>query len=118
MPLIISLKNQKEFDFVNDHGNRHYSKYFMLITADKNTPSFTKQNTLSPQYGIKVGRRYSKKATVRNKVKRRIRHICTLLTQGNLLGRNKSFIVIPKRNFDNVEFDILMSAFKSICKKI
>ncbi|GAB4163860.1 MAG: hypothetical protein Tsb006_3220 [Rickettsiaceae bacterium] len=62
---------------------------------------------------MKVSRRFSKKAVVRNKVKRRIRHIVTMLAKDleiNLVG--KSIIIIPKKGFDKTNFAKLFADFK------
>ena len=62
--------------------------------------------------GMKVSRKFSKKAVVRNKAKRRIRHLTQLLVKNSDINTdNKSIIVIPKRGFENYDFSKLTADF-------
>lgn len=62
--------------------------------------------------GMKVSRKFSKKAVIRNKAKRRIRHLVQLLvkTYGSNTN-NTSIIIIPKKGFENTDFAELLKDF-------
>ncbi len=111
---IISLKNQKQFDFVNKSGTKKHSARFILIYTNK-IPDFIIDQNSFLGFGMKVSRKYSKKAVIRNKVKRRIRHIMSLLSNDTSIDiKNKSLIIIPKNGFDKTNFANLYDDFKKI----
>ena len=104
--LISSLKNQKEFDLVNKLGKKFHSPYFITIIAKNSTKLFAKlnvkgnidnlckksseilynsSNTLL--FGMKVGRKLGN-AVIRNKIKRRIRHLVRLLSKESKFKQN------------------------------
>jgi len=114
---LYSLRNQKKFDLVNLHGKKVSSPYFMvviaqnfsLIQADSQNPTFL---------GMKVSKKISKKAYIRNKIKRRIRHLMRLMLKECDLNLSKvAIIFIPYKNFDLVEFAKLSLEFKSVLQK-
>ena len=116
---IFSLKNQKEFDRVNKHGSKIHGSCFILVVSRKilHEELATSNATM---LGMKVSRKFSKKAVVRNKAKRRIRHLTQLLVKNpDINTDNKSIIVIPKRGFENYNFSKLsydfFRAFAKIC---
>lgn len=111
---ILSLKNQKQFDFVNKSGAKKHSARFIVIYTTK-IPEFFLDNISFVAFGMKVSRKYSKKAVIRNKVKRRIRHVMYLLSNDDSVNMlNKSIIVIPKNGFDKANFAELYGDFKRI----
>jgi len=59
-----------------------------------------------------VSKKISKKAVVRNKIKRRLRHIC----RENL--KNGNFIIVVKKDISNEDFKIIENEFKKIIYKI
>lgn len=115
---IFSLKSQKEFDRVNKCGSKTHGSYFILVVSTKNLyPELTASNPT--MLGMKVSRKFSKKAVIRNKAKRRIRHLTQLLVKDPQINTdNKSIIVIPKRGFENCNFSKLSSDFFSAFAKI
>lgn len=114
---IYSLKNQKEFDLVNKCGVKLNSHYFIIIYAQNFFP--IKTPTDNPIFlGMKVGRKFSKKAVVRNKAKRITRHLVRdLLNNGLLKGGDKAFIIIPKRHVLSAKFAQLLSNLQNILRK-
>lgn len=109
---IISLKNQKQFDFVNKYGKKNHSTNFIVISTNS-VPEFLAEDLPYLSFGMKVSRRFSKKAVIRNKVKRRIRHLIRLLAHDETLNiLNKSLIIIPKNGFHIAEFAQLYNEFK------
>lgn len=61
--------------------------------------------------GLKVGRKVGG-AVVRNKIKRRARHLFRLVSKN--LQHSCAIIFIPKRNVDIVSFDLLLKDFKKL----
>ncbi|MSS20033.1 ribonuclease P protein component [Pseudoramibacter porci] len=62
---ITSLKNSKNFDRVFHHGQRFGNRHFQFY--------YLKNRKSTNRLGIIVSKKVSKRAVVRNKVKRRIR---------------------------------------------
>ena len=116
MPLY-SLRNQKKFDLVNLHGKKVSSPYFMVVIAQNF--SLIQTDSQNPTFlGMKVSKKISKKAYIRNKLKRRIRHLTRLMLKERDLNLSKvAIIFIPYKNFDLVEFAKLSFEFKSILQK-
>lgn len=113
---ILSLKNQKEFDHVNKHGSKVHGTYFILVVSTKvpraDLPYVDLIIPNLTMFGMKVSRKFSKKAVVRNKAKRRIRHLVQLLVKNpDLNTNNKAIIVIPKKGFDTSNFLKLSNDF-------
>ena len=116
MPLY-SLRNQKKFDLVNLHGKKVSSPHFMVVIAQNF--SLIQTDSQNPTFlGMKVSKKISKKAYIRNKIKRRIRHLTRLMLKECDLNLSKvAIIFIPYKNFDLVEFAKLSFEFKSILQK-
>ncbi|MFK7968366.1 MAG: ribonuclease P protein component [Rickettsiaceae bacterium] len=112
-----SLKNQKQFNLVNLHGTKKSSTHFMLIIAKKF--DFIATGIKDPTFlGIKVSKKLSKKACVRNKIKRRIRHLARIMLNDSDLNLSKMAIIfIPYKGFEMIEFIKLSSEFKTTLLK-
>ncbi|MCC8483951.1 MAG: ribonuclease P protein component [Rickettsia endosymbiont of Labidopullus appendiculatus] len=126
--LILSLKNQKEFDLVNKLGKKFHSPYFITVIAK----DFTKLHQIQLckksreilddssdiiLFGIKAGRKLGN-AVIRNKIKRRIRHLVRLLSRETQIKPNSwAMIIIPKKGFDQIEFATLLSELYKIFSK-
>lgn len=109
---VFSLKNQKEFDFVNKHGSKKHGSCFIVILSSNisllNCP-FKNITFL----GLKVSKKFSKKAVVRNKAKRRIKHLVNILIRDPSVDLNrKALIVIPKIGIEKNKFSILKNDLK------
>jgi ribonuclease P protein component len=135
--LISSLKNQKEFDLVNKLGKKFHSPYFITIIAKNSTKLFAKlnvkgnidnlckksseilynsSNTLL--FGMKVGKKLGN-AVIRNKIKRRIRHLVRLLSKESKFKQNSwAMIVIPRKGFEQIEFATLLSELYKIVSQV
>jgi len=64
------------------------------------------------QIAIVVSKKISKKAVVRNKIKRRLRYLCK-----ELLNSGK-FVIVVKKDISEIEFEKLRNDFKKIISKI
>lgn len=101
---IHSLKNQKEFDLINKYGAKINGPYFIIICA-KNLSRIKHFNSDHTFLGIKVGKKFSKKAVIRNKAKRITRHLIRSLVSNNSdFVKNKGFIIIPKEKLLSANF--------------
>lgn len=110
-----SLKNQKEFAIVNRCGRKIFTPYGIIILAS----NVHLQNNTDDlfAFGMKVSKKISKKAVIRNKIKRRIRHLIRLIANAQDVNlRSKAVIIIPKKNFDNVDFAELQKTFEKTIK--
>ena len=58
-----------------------------------------------------VSKKISKKAVIRNKIKRRIRYLCRSLL------KNGEFVIIAKKDVSKIEFGYLENDFKKIVQK-
>ncbi|XVN41277.1 MAG: ribonuclease P protein component [Rickettsia endosymbiont of Argas persicus] len=104
---ITSLKNQQEFELINKLGKKFHEKYFILVIA-KNLPKIFLESKYNIFLGIKVSRKLNKKAVVRNKIKRRIRHLIrTIFSSSNHKMIKLALIIIPRKGFDTADFSIL-----------
>lgn len=111
---VLSLKNPKEFDLVNKHGTKRYGAYFIAIIA-KNFTEIPKDSEEGILLGMKVSKKFSKKAVVRNKIKRRIRHLVRLLAKDPEIDtHDTALIIIPKRSSETVTFQKLSNDLKKI----
>lgn len=111
--MFTSLKNQSAFNIVNKLGKKYYKDHFLVVIA-KNFE--VKQNSAKTTLaiGIKVTKKLGK-AHVRNKIKRRIRHIMrVIVTKNNLNLVNTGIIVVPKLGFDKIKFALLYKEFEQI----
>ena len=114
---IVSLKNQKEFNYVNKIGTKLHGSFFIIIVSSSLPRSVSSENS-TLAFGMKVSRKFSKKANIRNKSKRRIRHLVRLLTKEPMVNvENRSIIIIPKMGFDKSDFADLYLNFKKMFQK-
>jgi len=60
---------------------------------------------------VVVSKKISKKAVVRNKIKRRVRHICRDML------KNGKYVIVVKKDVSNIEFEKLRNDFKKIINK-
>jgi len=108
---IISLKNQKEFDLVNKQGSKQHGSSLILVLSKTfhNTKPVDEDTTY---FGIKISRKYSKKAVIRNKAKRRVKHLMRMMIANpDLDTQNKAMIIVPKKNLHKENFARLTADF-------
>lgn len=111
---ITSLKNQKEFELVNKLGKKFHEKYFILVITQK-LPQILLDSKSHFFLGIKVSRKLNKKAVIRNKIKRRVRHLIRIiLNNPNLKISKLAMIIIPRKEFDNIDFSLLNNDLSTI----
>ncbi len=110
---ISSLKNQKEFDLVSKAGKNLYSRNFIAVIA-KNWTSILHDKPNILYFGMKVGKKLGN-AVVRNKIKRRIRHLAMLLSKKRTSQSSSGgMIIIPRKGFEKVQFSTLLKDIENI----
>ncbi|MCP5369782.1 MAG: ribonuclease P protein component [Rickettsiaceae bacterium] len=114
---LYSLKNQKQFNLVNNSGIKYYSNYFILVICPVPHQIIPANNNINNclYYGIKIGRKYSKKAVIRNKAKRRVRHLLRTLSIDQ--GQNLAIIIVPRKDFHITNFLELTIELKKFWNK-
>lgn len=98
---ITTLKNQKDFDavFTNKQvfGNRHF------------TLLYVKNELTINRIGIIIGKKFSKKAVCRNKMRRQIKSI--YMQNADCMKIGYDFIIIPKKRCLNDVYSEISSSF-------
>jgi len=112
---IQSLKKQSDFDLVNKIGYKINTPYFLAICATY--PENSQNYRISSfSLGMKVSRKLGN-AVIRNKIKRRIRHLVRIIQAKKGLN-NSALIIIPKKNFQNIHFTTLVLEFEKLYCRI
>ena len=114
---LYSVKNQKQFDIIRAKGKKLSCLYFTIVVIKNFT--FNADATQDTTFlGMKVSKKLSKKAPVRNKIKRRIRHLMRIAFASYGLNlKNIALTFIPYKNFELIEFSKLSSEFKKVLEK-
>ncbi len=126
MSSIPSLRNQAEFNHINKTGKKIYSTHFLIIVS-KNLSSLlaVRSKTINYQpsgkkeifFGMKVSKKMGD-AVIRNKIKRRIRHLIRNIQNKITLDNSIGMIIIPKKGFDSVKFSELETALTDTLKSL
>ena len=98
LPKINRLKRKKDFERVFKKGKK-FKEDLLLLKIIKNNLGLNR-------FGFVVSQKVSKKAAVRNKIKRRFRAIAGKEIKKNKKGLDILFIVLPgleKKEFQDVE---------------
>ncbi len=112
-PKISSLKNQKEFSIVSSLGKKIYRPHFISIIS----PNLGAEVEFAKRASFFLGMKVTKKignAVLRNKIKRRIRHCFRELTKADKLKEKSALVIIPKKDFDKLEFSFILSELTKI----
>jgi ribonuclease P protein component len=105
------LKTKKDFDEIFKRGKNLKEGLLVLKTAENNFSN--------PRFGFIISQKISKKATIRNKLRRRLRNIITKKIQetgAEETGRDFLFIVLP--GLEKKEFKDLKELIDRLFKKI
>ncbi len=107
LPAKNRLKLKKDFERVFKEG-KGYKENCLYLKLVKN-------NLESSRFGFAVGKKYSNKATLRNKIKRRLREIIRPALPDIKKGADAVIVVLPGAEMDN--FQELDFALKKLFKK-
>lgn len=113
---ITTLKNELQFTKVSKNGHKIVCRNFVIVIC----PKFHKLINL-PQdlvyFGMKVSKKFSKKAVIRNKAKRRIRSIIYSFIKNSDILQGAGLIIIPRMYFNKTPFEKLTKEFFSCMSK-
>lgn len=101
------LKKEKDFERVARFG-RSQKQGFLVLKFIKNGENMTR-------FGISVSKKVSKKAVVRNKIKRRISALARRKIGGILEGLDIFFLVLP--GFEKLNFAEIDEIINELLKK-
>lgn len=119
---ILSLKNQPEFDSINSRGIKYNARAFMLVILKKShDDSSNKRDNesfcMQHFFGMKVGKKLGN-AVVRNKIKRRIKHLIRLVFANKTTEFSLSIIFVPRKNFEKIQFNVILQQLNNIFIKL
>lgn len=100
MKIISSIKKSKDFEYIRNKGKNYSGKYFIIIQAKSPQPTKSSFNI-----ALKVSKKYSNKAVIRNKTKRIIKHIFIDIAKSSYTNYSDlMLLIIPKKTFFNAKF--------------
>lgn len=95
LPKAHRLKKRQDYRAVYEQGIRRYSPHLTLIALDLHN-SKNEDLSLETKVGISISKKVSKKAVVRNRIKRQIRSALMVNWQLVNPGWNMVIVVRPK----------------------
>lgn len=101
------LKRWQDFKTVYSRGKRFHGKWLVLITYPD-----PEQPAAPIKIGISISRKVSKKAVVRNLIKRRLRHVCRLLLPK--LQPGWQFIIIVRAQAVTCEYEHFLQELEKL----
>jgi ribonuclease P protein component len=116
---ISSLKTPGQFGYVNKFGKKLKCSYFtILVCSDKSVSSSIFPDSTFINLGIKASKKLGS-AVIRNKIKRRIKHLCreatkTIINSVGYISSNLRIIFIPYKGMHSVNFADLLNAFLTL----
>ncbi|AFY39437.1 ribonuclease P protein component [[Leptolyngbya] sp. PCC 7376] len=109
LPKAHRLKHWRDFRTVYKQGKRFHGKHLVLI-VHRSTPADQPTNI-----GISISRKVSKKAVVRNKIKRRLRHICRLFLPS--MKHHRQVIIIVRSGSAECEHEDFLRELEQLLIK-
>lgn len=109
LPKAHRLTKQKDFDYILKNGKPLFSQSFII--------KIVKNNLTINRCGFIISKKISKKAVIRNKLKRQLREI--IRQQLNFLKTGYDLIIIVKKNTNiiNKNYQQLISEINHLLKK-
>ena len=111
---LVTLKKRRDFVLSNNHGQKTYTKNFIL--QEYYNPNISDQGLM---FGFTATKRIGN-AVRRNRAKRRMRALISiLLKQDNILFKEKnSYVLIAKQSILNASFFEMSSQLKQCLRKL
>jgi ribonuclease P protein component len=104
-----SLRRNKDFDQVFKTGRSFYCQFFLIKFLENNLPK--------SRVGIIIGKKVSKKAVVRNKIKRQLREIFRNKFEKNI-QKNYDVVIIVSKNIVDKDFKTIENNFEKLLSKL
>ncbi len=123
MPILkSSIKHQLDFNAVSKNGKKILSHNLITI-LDINFANSDNSDRLDDKcfyYGLKVSKKFSKKAVIRNRVKRRIRAALDKFIDSNqnIHISGSAALFIPKKNILKCKFSNIVQDIKNTYEKV
>jgi ribonuclease P protein component len=99
LPQSHRLKHRQDFQAVYGKGKRYHGSHLILITLE-NSPQDT---PLASRFGLSISKKVSKKAVVRNRLKRQIRAVIRQLLPEIASGWRVIIVIRPSPTECNYE---------------
>ena len=99
------LLKASDFKFVFQNGTKYKGKYLLMFSVSGDTRKF----------GVVVSKKVSKKAVVRNKIKRCLREIYR--TNKYVLPEGTDIVIVALAGAVRVNYNELEKDFHNVCKK-
>lgn len=108
MKKINIIKENKDFSEILNKRRFIKNKYYTIYYNDKKEAYY--------RFGLSVGKKISKKAVIRNKLKRRLKSIID--NNKNYYQKSQDYIIIMKEACLETSYNELEKAFQDIMNKI
>ena len=108
MKKINIIKESKEFDNIIHTGRYIKNNYYIIYYKDKANDYY--------RFGLSVGKKISKRAVVRNKLKRRLKSIID--NNKNCYPKTKDYIIIMKGRCNEATYEELEQNFLNIINQV
>jgi len=114
LPQIHRLKNWRDFRVVYKQGTHRHSKHLVLRALD--TRTFGEQSQINPsRIGVSIGKKVSKKAVVRNRIKRQIHGAFLKLRPS--ISDGWQIVIVVKPIAIECKYDHLLRELEELLKK-
>lgn len=105
LPKINRLTKKRDFDLVFRMGKSDKSGFLAVRVLENNLPQ--------SRFGFVVGKRISRKATIRNKIKRRLR----ALIRGEEIKKPADFVIIALPGAEKADFSATRRTISNLVKR-
>ncbi|MGK7878015.1 MAG: ribonuclease P protein component [Xenococcaceae cyanobacterium] len=114
LPQANRLKHRRDFQAVYQHGIRRCSTYLTLRALSESTGSNQTQNG-STRIGISISKKVSKKAVIRNRIKRQIRGVLRELLP--YISKGWKIVVVLRPGAASCKYEHFLRELKQLLVK-
>ena len=114
MPKAHRLRKRKEYRAVYDRGVRCYSPNLTLIALNREQSKLTSSQVASV-FGISISKKVSKKAVVRNRIKRQIKGV--IRTKLNAIDPGWKVVIVVKPRAIKCKYEHFLRELEELLKK-
>lgn len=112
LPKVHRLKSPKDFQSVYERGQRYKSSHLLIRVLSRNHQTKTPPST---QFGISVSQKISKKAVVRNRLKRQIKAAIRSLLP--IISSGFKVVITVRHNRDECNYEHFLRELKQLLIK-